>query len=251
MAPTKKIVLRKDSGPSAKKAPKARTPKTVATSATELPIFDMAGKKVGVAALPPKIFSATWRPDLVHQVTTALAANKRQNRAHTKDRAEVAGGGRKPWRQKGTGQARHGSTRSPLWRHGGVTFGPRTERDYHEKVNQKMKQKALASILARKAQDGELVLVDKLIFATPKTREAIAALAALSKAAKVKLLAPRGNRALVALSRYDGIAVKSFRNLGGVATEEARNINPLMLLSYKYLVVENPDESFKVLASRI
>ena len=93
MAPTKKIVLRKDSGPSAKKAPKARVPKTIAASATELPIFDMVGKKVGVAALPPKIFSATWRPDLVHQVTTALAANKRQNRAHTKDRAEVAGGG--------------------------------------------------------------------------------------------------------------------------------------------------------------
>src|SRR3989338_3608098 len=217
----------------------------------ETAVFSMDGKKVGTITLPESVFGTPWRSDLVHQVTTAMQANLRQNRAHTKNRAEVSGGGKKPWKQKGTGQARHCSTRSPLWRHGGVTFGPRNERNYSEKINKKMRISALLSVLSRKAQDGELVLVDKLIFATPKTREAIAALAALSKAAKVKLLAPRGNRALVALSRYDGIAVKSFRNLGGVATEEARNINPLMLLSYKYLVVENPDESFKVLASRI
>ena len=92
----------------------------------ELPIFSMTGEKVGTIALPAEIFDASWRSDLVHQVTTAMQANLRQNRAHTKDRAEVSGGGKKPWKQKGTGQARTGSSRSPIWRHGGVTFGPRS-----------------------------------------------------------------------------------------------------------------------------
>ena len=87
----------------------------------ETAVFSMDGKKVGTITLPESVFGTPWRSDLVHQVTTAMQANLRQNRAHTKNRAEVSGGGKKPWKQKGTGQARHGSTRSPLWRHGGVT----------------------------------------------------------------------------------------------------------------------------------
>ncbi len=214
-------------------------------------IYSMDGKKTGTIELPEKLFGAKWRPDLVHQVATALAANKRQNRAHTKDRSEVAGGGRKPWKQKGTGQARHGSTRSPLWRHGGITFGPRTERDYSEKVNKKMRSAALASVLSRKAKDGEVILVEKFAFGAPKTKEAITALASIGRAAKVKLLAGKGNAALIALASYDANALKSFRNIGGVVTEEARNLNPLLLLSHRYLVIEKPEEAFAILAKRI
>ncbi len=214
-------------------------------------IYSITGDTVGTIELPEKIFGAKWRADLVHQVVTALAANKRQNRAHTKDRAEVSGGGKKPWKQKGTGQARHGSSRSPLWRHGGITFGPRKERDYHEKINQKMKAQALASVLARKAKDGELILVEKLTFGTPKTKTAINTLVALGKVAGAKLLVKGKNTALIALARHETHAVKSFRNLGAIATEDVRNINPLSVLSYKYLIIEAPEESFKVLSARI
>ena len=212
----------------------------------------MDGKKVGSIALPVSIFGAPWRSDLVHQVTTAMQANLRQNRAHTKDRSEVSGGGRKPWKQKGTGQARHGSTRSPIWRHGGVTFGPRSTRDYSEKINKKMRIGALLSVLSRKAKDGELVLVDAFTFAVPKTKEALSALVAISKAAKVKLLATNGsNSAIIMLSSYDKNTIKSFNNLQGVATEEIRSLSPVDVLTHKYLIIENPEAAFKTLASRI
>ena len=211
----------------------------------------MEGKKVGSIALPEALFGAPWRSDLVHQVTTAMQANLRQNRAHTKDRSEVSGGGRKPWKQKGTGQARHGSTRSPLWRHGGVTFGPRSERNYSEKINKKMRIGALFSVLSRKAKDGEIVLVDAFTFAAPKTKEALASLIALSKGAKVKLLSNKGsNSALVAFMSYNQNAIKSFNNLQGIATEELRSLNPVALLAHKYLIIEKPEEAFTALLAR-
>ena len=211
----------------------------------------MEGKKVGTIVLPEAIFGVSWKSDLVHQVTTAMQANLRQNRAHTKDRAEVSGGGKKPWKQKGTGQARHGSTRSPIWRHGGVTFGPRSTRDYSEKINKKMRTGALLSVLSRKATDGEIVLVDKLTFAAPKTKEALGALVAISKGAKAKLLSSTGaNSALIALTSYDKNTIKSFCNLQGVATAETRSLNPVEILTHKYLVIENPEVAFKTLVAR-
>ncbi len=244
-----------DTGPkraSVKRVAKPRAAKVApaAGEVRELAVFSAVGKKVGTVTLPAKIFGAKWRADMVHQVTTALAANKRQNRAHTKNRAEVAGGGRKPWKQKGTGQARHGSTRSPIWRHGGVTFGPRVERDYHEKINRKMKVQALVSVLSRKAKDGEVILVDQFAFGAPSTKGAIASLIALGKAADAKLLEKNKNTVLIALSKHEANAVKSFRNLGNIATEDIRNVNPLSLLSYRYLIIENPEEAFKTLAAR-
>jgi large subunit ribosomal protein L4 len=236
----------------APKAPRAKKVMTDAAHApTEVQVYSMAGKKVSTISLPADVFGAQWRADLVHQVTTALQANKRQNRAHTKDRSEVAGGGKKPWKQKGTGQARHGSTRSPIWRHGGIAFGPRNTRDYSEKINRKAKAQALVSVLSRKAKDGEIIFIDKLTFGAPKTAEAVKVLAAIGKAAEAKLLSSNGgNSALVALSNYDANAVKSFRNMQGVHTEEVRNLNPLEVLSYRYLVIENPESAFKALGAR-
>ena len=217
----------------------------------ETAVFSMDGKKVGTITLPESVFGTPWRSDLVHQVTTAMQANLRQNRAHTKNRAEVSGGGKKPWKQKGTGQARHGSTRSPLWRHGGVTFGPRNERNYSEKINKKMRISALLSVLSRKAKDGEIILVDAFTFAAPKTKEALDALVALSKGAKVKLLSAKGsNSALVALASYNPNAIKSFNNLQGVETEELRNLNPVEVLTHTYLIIEKPEAAFKALATR-
>jgi len=219
---------------------------------TEMPIFSMDGKKVSTTTLPIELFGAPWRADLVHQVTTAMQANARQNRAHTKDRSEVSGGGRKPWKQKGTGQARHSSIRSPLWRHGGITFGPRNERDYSEKINKKMRVSALVSVLSKKAKDGEIILVDKFSFAAPKTSAAKTVLVALAKGADIaRLVTKKKNAALLALSSYDANILKSFNNLGNVMTEEVRNLNPVDVLTHTYLVIESPEASFKTLLSRI
>ncbi len=217
----------------------------------EADIFSMEGKKVGAITLPESIFGAPWRTDLVHQVTTAMQANLRQNRAHTKDRAEVSGGGKKPWKQKGTGQARHGSSRSPIWRHGGITFGPRNERDYSEKINRKMRVGALLSVLSRKAKDGEIILVDSFTFATPKTATAKAAITALAKGAGAeRLTTKKKNAALIALSAYDANAIKSFKNFGNVTTEELRNLNPVDVMAHKYLIIEKPEASFAALVAR-
>ena len=217
----------------------------------EAPIFSMDGTNVGSTTLPESIFGQPWRVDLVHQVTTAMQANLRQNRAHTKDRSEVSGGGKKPWKQKGTGQARHSSTRSPIWRHGGITFGPRSERDYSEKINKKMRVGALLSVLSRKAKDGEIILVDKFTFAAPKTATAKTSLAGLAKGASAeKLSTKRKNAALIALASYDANVIKSFSNFGNVMTEELRNLNPVDVMANKYLIIENPEAAFKALTVR-
>lgn len=234
-----------------KKSTKATKAEKAAYVPQEMSIFSMAGEKTGSIALPEGIFGKPWKSDLVHQVTTAMQANLRQNRAHTKDRSEVSGGGKKPWKQKGTGQARHSSTRSPIWRHGGITFGPRSTRDYSEKINKKMRSGALFSVLSRKAKDGEIILVDSFVFNKPKTKEALGALIALSKASEHKLLSHTGaHSALVALASYDQNAIKSFHNLAGVATEEVRSLNPVHLLTHKYLIIEKPAEAFAALLAR-
>ncbi len=224
----------------------------------EAAIFSMEGKNIGAIKLPEALFGQPWRSDLVHQVTTAMQANLRQNRAHTKDRSEVSGGGKKPWKQKGTGQARHSSTRSPIWRHGGITFGPRSTRDYSEKINKKMRIGALLSVLSKKAKDGELILVDKLSFAAPKTALAKTVLAALASAVGGSASGGKGcdlatkkkNAALLAMNAYEANTIKSFSNFGSVQTEELRNLNPVDVMTHKYLVIENPEAAFQALLVR-
>jgi len=244
MATAKKIVKKI-------KSPARKKPVASAGSLGEMNIYSMEGKKVGTIALPEALFSAPWRSDLVHQVTTAMQANLRQNRAHTKDRAEVSGGGRKPWAQKGTGQARHGSSRSPIWRHGGVTFGPRSVRNYSEKINKKMRLGALLSVLSRKAKDGELILIDTFSMNAPKTTIAKIALDKIAKGAgAAELATKKQNAVLVALAAYNANVSKSFRNFGNVMTEEVRNLNPVDVLAHKYLIIENPEIAFKSLVAR-
>ncbi len=217
----------------------------------EMPIYSMEGKKVGSITLPENIFSIPWKRDLVHQVTTAMQANLRQSRANTKDRSEVSGGGKKPWKQKGTGQARHGSSRSPIWRHGGVTHGPLSARDYSEKINKKMRIGALLSVLSRKAKEGEIILVDQFAFSEPKTSVAKSALEKLAKGADAAtLVTKKKNTALIALASYNDEVIKSFQNFGNIMTEEIRNINPVDVLSHKYLIIEKPEEAFATLIAR-
>ena len=128
----------------------------------QVDIKNIQQEKVGTMEVPDVVFSYDWKPELVHQVIVAQDANARNPWAHTKDRSDVRGGGRKPWKQKGTGRARHGSNRSPIWIGGGVTFGPRNEKDFSKKINKKMKSNATLSVLSKKYTDGDIFVIDNL-----------------------------------------------------------------------------------------
>src|SRR3989344_9536903 len=128
-------------------------------------IYNIEGKKIGTVTLSERVFGVRWNADLVKQEADSLLSTKRKNVAHTKDRGEVRGGGKKPGRQKGTGRARHGSSRSPIWKGGGVTHGPRSAKIYARKINRSAARKALLVTLSRKYKDGEIIFVDSL--ATP------------------------------------------------------------------------------------
>jgi large subunit ribosomal protein L4 len=207
-------------------------------------VYDTKGKEVKKVDLPKEIFDLPWNADLVHQVIVSMQSNLRTPVAHTKDRSEVRGGGRKPWRQKGTGRARHGSRRSPIWAGGGVTFGPRNERNFDKKINKKMKVKALNTILSQKLRDGEVLLVDSISFEEPKTKEAKVIVNSLAKVKGYEDLATkRKNAAYIATDENDKNARKSFSNFGNIKLDEVRNINPVDLMNYKYVIIENPDVS--------
>jgi len=134
-------------------------------------VVNQENKKVEELDLPERIFSIKWNPSLVQQVLSAYLANRRNLLAVARDRGMVRGGGKKPWRQKGTGRARHGSIRSPIWKGGGVTFGPTAERVFAKKINRKMKQLAIFSVLSQKLRDKELIIVDNFDMPVSKTKE--------------------------------------------------------------------------------
>ncbi len=188
---------------------------------------------MGTALLPKDIFEVALNSDLVHQVAVSLMANKRQISAHTKNRGEVRGGGKKPWRQKGTGRARHGSIRSPLWRGGGITFGPRTEKVIKRDIPKKMRRKALLMVLSEKAKNNRLVVLDKIepfekAQGKPKTKE---------MAKVLEKLPSKGSAVLISLPVYDKNIYLSARNIKKTVIQEARNLNVLDLLNYKYLLI--------------
>jgi large subunit ribosomal protein L4 len=234
-------------------APVAPTRKVVNnTQGLEAKIWSSAGAAAGTIALPAEIFGVKWNADLVHQVYTGMRANARPVVANTKFRGEVSGGGKKPWKQKGTGRARHGSNRSPIWRSGGITHGPRAERDFTVKINKKMRVAALMAVLSKKFKDNEIIFVDTLSFAEPKTREAKAVLVAIAKASGADTLATkRKNAAIIAFSKKDVTAEKSFQNIGSVIAEEVRNLNTVDLLDKRFLIIENPTESLSILKARL
>lgn len=214
-------------------------------------LYNMSGKETGVVALPESVFGASWNTDLVHQVVTAMQANARTPVAHAKDRSEVEGTSKKPWKQKGTGSARHGSRRSPIWRGGGVTHGPRNERTFKQKINKKMRVKALYAVLSKKFEDGEVLFLDSLTYSEPKTKEAKATILALAKIPGFeKLATKRVNAALVAGVKMDVNVSKSLRNFGNVQLETVRSLSPVDVLKYKYLILVGGDEAVQQIESR-
>ena len=217
-------------------------------------IYNAQGKKSGTIQLPENIFGVAWNDALMYQVVTAMKANARTPVAHTKDRGDVRGGGKKPWRQKGTGRARHGSTRSPIWVGGGVTHGPRNDKDYSQRIPKKMRAKALFMALSRKLKDGELIFVDKFGFDTPKTAAAAKVLSSLSKVDGFSKLAGKEakvrNAALIAIADQSDVTIKSFRNIGSMNVSSVRDINPVSVLKYKYLIIENPEAAVAIVENR-
>jgi len=217
----------------------------------EAPIYNTQGKKTGTILLPESVFNVPWNDSLMYQVVTSMQANARTPVAHTKFRGDVRGGGKKPWRQKGTGRARHGSIRSPIWRGGGVTHGPRSEKNYARAIPRKMRAKALFMALSRKLRDNEVILIDSFGFKSPKTADAKKALNALSKGGFEKLSAKKKNAALIALPGNSDAAHKSFRNIGNVTSVEARNLNPVSLLGNTYIIIEDPASAIKAIEGRM
>jgi len=215
-------------------------------------IYNIKGKESGTVDLPANVFGLKWNADLVHQVVTSMESSARSTVAHTKNRGDVRGGGKKPWQQKGTGRARHGSIRSPIWIGGGVTHGPRNEKVFDRKVNKKMKAKALYTILSAKYKKGEVLFVDDLSLRVIKTRDARDTLSSLSKVkGYTDLLNKRKNSAYITLASKDVNTEKSFRNMGNVMVDEVRNMNPLDLMKYKYLVISNPVKGLPQITNKL
>lgn len=214
-------------------------------------IYNATGKKTGSVQLPESIFAVKWNDALMHQVVTSMQDNARTNVAHTKGRGDVRGGGKKPWQQKGTGRARHGSIRSPIWKGGGVAHGPRNEKVFARTVPAKMRAKALAIALSKKVADGQVLFVDSFGLSAPKTAAAKSALTALSGVKGYeRLVSKKKNAALIALADKSVATEKSFRNIGSVSCIAVRNLNPLAVLRSTYLVIENPEAAIKTIGSR-
>ncbi len=218
----------------------------------EAKVYNKDGKEAGSVALPESIFGLKWNADLVNQVVLSLESSKHKNWAHARDRGDVRGGGKKPWKQKGTGRARHGSTRSPIWVGGGVAHGPTKNKDYSRKVNKNMKNKALFTVLSAKYRDGELIFVNDLGLDAIKTKNAAALLQSFAKVPGYEKMAyKKGSRALLVIPKADATVTKSFRNIPSAFVDEVRNLNPIDALKYKYVAVVAPEESLKILSSRV
>jgi len=190
-------------------------------------LYNQKNEIAGEIDLPERIFNLKWNPDLVYQVLVSCLSNKRQNIASTKDRGEVRGGGRKPWRQKGTGRARHGSIRSPIWKGGGITFGPSPCKNYTKKINKKMKRKAFFVVLSKKLKDGEIKFIESFKLPDSKTKSFVAFIKNFIKPKKESLLIipEKDNKNIVFASR----------NVPKVKTLHPESLNIYDLLKYKYI----------------
>ncbi len=202
----------------------------------KISVYNQKGESVKEIDLPKGIFDVEVNSDLLHQVVTCQRSNRRQNSAQTKDRSEVSGGGKKPWRQKGTGRARHGSNRSPIWIGGGVTFGPSNERNYKKKINKKEKRSALLMSLSSKASENLVVLTENIELKEPKTKEL----------SFLKNLPCKDGTTLLVTDKNNQEIFLSARNIPNLKVVEARNLTALDVLSVKHLLLfENSLESVK------
>jgi large subunit ribosomal protein L4 len=190
-----------------------------------LDLFNKEGQKVGDIQLEENIFGVEINADAIHQVVVAQLANKRQGTQSAKTRAEVRGGGIKPWRQKGTGRARQGSIRSPQWIHGGIVFAPKP-RDYRVSVPKSMRRVAFKSALSSKVAENEMIVIDSLEFDTPKTKAMLEVLSAFG-----------AKKTLIVVAESNENIYKSARNIPGVQVSPVNNLNVYDILKYEKFIV--------------
>jgi large subunit ribosomal protein L4 len=201
-------------------------------------VYNLKGEETSQLELSDKVFGLEKNDDLIHQVFVAISANARQALAHTKTRGERAGSGIKPWKQKGTGRARVGSVRTPVWRKGGVVFGPRNVRNYDKKVNKKMNSQAIAMVLSAKLKDKELVVVDSFDLAEKKTKIMAKALNDLKISGRTLIAFSKGEKDLRVVSR----------NIEKTSNIIADQLNVADMLNNKYLIMSK--ESVKMLEGK-
>lgn len=225
--------------------------KEVVAGSLEAKVYGVNGKEVSTITLPAEVFGRKKNSDLVHQVITSMLSNARAGTAHTKTRGEVRGGGKKPWKQKGTGRARHGSTRSPIWKGGGVTHGPRVEKNYSRTINKKMRVAALFTALSDKFRSGNVLFVEKLALSDAKTKSGAKVVAALSKVAGFERLAGKKVAAFVAFPGKDDENRRALRNIASLEIGSIKDLNPVDVFSTRYLVITAPEESLKMLSSKV
>ena len=218
----------------------------------QVTIYTTEGKKAKTLDVPEKVFGAAWNADLVSQVLYSQASNRRAGTAHTKNRADVRGSHKKPWNQKGSGRASHGSAQSPLWKGGGVTFGPRNEKNYKKTIPRGMKIAALYSLLSAKVREGRVIFVDTLAESTGKSKAADAIMRNLATIEGFKTLCyKKPNNVYVSMKKGDELTKRSFRNLPYMTLHNVEDLNPLDLANTRYLVIANPEETIAYLSGKI
>ena len=193
----------------------------------EAAVYNQNGEKIGQQKLAATVFDAKIVPHLIHEAVVSMRSNARRSTAHTKTRGEIRGGGKKPWKQKGTGRARHGSIRSPLWRGGGITFGPRNDRNYFKKMNAQARKTAVLGVLSDKAGSGNILVLEDFKSAKPKTKEMSGVLIAL----KIKF------PALLVIPKTDTVIKKIGQNIKNVKINTADNLHLFDILKAKNIVI--------------
>ena len=206
---------------------------------TQVNVYNAKGEQSKTIDLSEAVFALPLNNSLVHQVYLAIRANLRLPWADTKDKGEVRGGGKKPWKQKGTGRARHGSIRSPIWKGGGVTFGPLTDRSYKQKINKKMSRRAVAMSLSEKVRSGEIIILDDLI-SSGKTKE----MAALRKA-----LPGMGKTTLFLVPEMKAEITNAIKNLPQSEIKKAMDVNVMDLMHNKFIIAT--EQSMRILEKRL
>lgn len=200
-------------------------------------LYNQKAEKVGTVELPERIFGAAWNPQLVHQALNAQVSSSRNVLAHAKGRGEVSGGGKKPWKQKHTGRARHASIRSPIWKGGGVAHGPSKDRNFTKKINKKMRQAAIFSLLSKRLKDGEVRFIDSLSFDKPKTKLAHEFLKGFLKSSAKDPKNVRIN-ALIVPDQANREIYRATRNLANVKSLNATALNVYDLLKYRQIILD-------------